>query len=41
MLAAVEHAAEDNSVFQQDSALAHHACNSQTPGARTLKFHFF
>jgi len=41
MSAAVEHVAEDNCVFKQDSALAHHACNSQTPGARTLKLHFF
>jgi len=28
MLTAIKHVATDNFVFQQDSALAHHACNT-------------
>jgi len=28
MLTADKHVAEDNYVFQQDSALTHHACNT-------------
>jgi len=41
MLTADKHVAEDNYVFQQDSALTHHACNSQTAGEHTLSLTSF
>ena len=42
MLTGTKHIANDSSIFQQDSALVHHACNTvQLLESETLNFTYF
>ena len=41
MLTAIKYVMNDSFVFQQDSALERHACNTTTAGVQNSQLHFF